>query len=262
MTALTLSSLSRSLGLSPRGRPVEETAPPPSIVPAGLIAEWRFNSGSGQTLIDYSGNGHHGRLGSTTGSDVNDPVWNAQGLSFDGVNDYVALPSLPSIGALDIVFRPTSTVNSTAASMALFSNIGAAGVLLGSSTALLTNEIVTIHESGAEGYASPNKRAAWTSGSEIISAAWHLLQLDYDPALAQRWHIRLDGVDKQNAAVSVPVAFLPGVGRLGANVSAAGTPYNGTIAYVIAYSGRFLADRDTNRTALTAFLAPRGITLP
>ncbi len=39
-------------------------------------------------LTDQTGNGHHGRLGSTTGADVNDPTWTAQGLSFDG-GDYV-----------------------------------------------------------------------------------------------------------------------------------------------------------------------------
>jgi hypothetical protein len=74
MTALNLISLSRSLGLSPRGRLVAEGVAP-AIVSDGLIAEWRFDQGAGQTLVDASGNGHHGQLGSTAGADVNDPTW-------------------------------------------------------------------------------------------------------------------------------------------------------------------------------------------
>ncbi len=88
MTALTLSSLSRSLGLSPRGRTATGVSIP--IVQAGLLAEWRFDDGAGQMLTDATGNGHHGQLGSTPGADVNDPTWQSYGLSFDG-NDRVLL---------------------------------------------------------------------------------------------------------------------------------------------------------------------------
>jgi concanavalin A-like lectin/glucanase superfamily protein len=89
MTSLTLSSLSRSLGLSPRRRAVAGVTFP--IVQDGLIAEWRLDDGAGQSLTDYSGNDHHGQLGSTAGADVNDPAWQSYGLSFDG-DDSVALP--------------------------------------------------------------------------------------------------------------------------------------------------------------------------
>ena len=59
-----------------------------AIVTAGLLAEWRFDEGTGQVLTDSTGNGHHGQLGSTTGADPEDPTWTAQGLSF-GIGDYV-----------------------------------------------------------------------------------------------------------------------------------------------------------------------------
>jgi hypothetical protein len=42
-----------------------------------LVAHWKFDDGSGQTAADSSF-GIHGTLGSSTGSDVNDPTW-AQG---------------------------------------------------------------------------------------------------------------------------------------------------------------------------------------
>lgn len=41
----------------------------------GLIKDWRFNEGFGQFAIDSSNSGHHGILGSTTSTDVNDPTF-------------------------------------------------------------------------------------------------------------------------------------------------------------------------------------------
>jgi hypothetical protein len=52
-----------------------------SLVPedaAGLVAYWRLNEGAGDVLYDITvptGQGHNGRLGSTYGEDINDPVW-------------------------------------------------------------------------------------------------------------------------------------------------------------------------------------------
>ncbi len=110
MTALSLNSLSRSLGLSPRRRTAHSAAP--TIVAPGLSAVWLFGDGAGQTLTDASGHGHHGQLGSTGGADVNDPSWTAQGLSFDGVDDDVRVPASPSPDTafhLDVVGQFLST---------------------------------------------------------------------------------------------------------------------------------------------------------
>ncbi|MBE2199050.1 MAG: LamG domain-containing protein [Anaerolinea sp.] len=73
---------------------------------AGLAAYYQMSNGSGTTLTDNSGNGHHGTLldGANNsppypGTDGIPPQWVASGafagprnaLAFDGVNDYVAL---------------------------------------------------------------------------------------------------------------------------------------------------------------------------
>jgi len=42
---------------------------------SGLLACWRMNEGAGQTLTDLTSNGYDGQLGSTTGTDDNDPDW-------------------------------------------------------------------------------------------------------------------------------------------------------------------------------------------
>jgi len=41
----------------------------------GLIAYWRMNEGSGQTVFDFSGSGYDLQLGSAPNSDTNDPAW-------------------------------------------------------------------------------------------------------------------------------------------------------------------------------------------
>ena len=43
----------------------------PAIVTDGLVAEYRFDDGSGETLADYGGNGYDLQLGSTSGADTN-----------------------------------------------------------------------------------------------------------------------------------------------------------------------------------------------
>lgn len=54
-----------------------------------LVASWPLNEGLGSVANDASGNGHDGTL-------FNDPTWNGDELSFDGVNDYV------DVGNLDV----------------------------------------------------------------------------------------------------------------------------------------------------------------
>lgn len=48
----------------------------------GLVAAYDFQQGdTPTTLYDISGNGHHGAITGAT--------WTAEGLQFDGTNDYV-----------------------------------------------------------------------------------------------------------------------------------------------------------------------------
>lgn len=42
---------------------------------AGLVGNWTFNEGSGQTAHDNTSNGLHGMLGQTTEEDIHDPLW-------------------------------------------------------------------------------------------------------------------------------------------------------------------------------------------
>lgn len=53
--------------LSDKNQPLSGNEP-------GLIAYWNMNEGEGQVLVDHAG-ANDGILGSTTGTDENDPVW-------------------------------------------------------------------------------------------------------------------------------------------------------------------------------------------
>ncbi len=58
------------------------------------IAAYSFDAGAGSVATDISGSGHHGTL-------VNGPTWGpghtGSALSFDGVNDYVQISTLPQL---------------------------------------------------------------------------------------------------------------------------------------------------------------------
>ncbi|MGB0757304.1 MAG: LamG domain-containing protein [Patescibacteria group bacterium] len=62
----------------------------------GPMSYWSFDEGYGQTAYDYASEGIDGELGSTSGSDTNDPTWASPEfckkggcLQFDGDDDYV-----------------------------------------------------------------------------------------------------------------------------------------------------------------------------
>lgn len=67
-----------------------------------------------QTLIDCSGNGNHGTLGSTAGVDTNDPAWNAQGLVFGGddkINISQVIQKLQGLSCFTLQFVAYSSVD-------------------------------------------------------------------------------------------------------------------------------------------------------
>jgi hypothetical protein len=263
MTVLGLRRHSKGLGLSPRHHRAAAGDAPPTIVQDGLVAEWRFDDGAGQTLTDHQG-GHHGTLGATSGAAADDPTWTAQGLSFDG-GDFVRLPSLPAIRGVDIVFRPNAVISAASPVQFLLANVRDSGVFsLGSATGLLTNEIVCHQLQQADGY-SNNWRVGWSHPSDTVSAAWHLLQTDVRPA-TEFWNIVLDGVEKDNVTAGAPQnLFVPGVWAIGSRAGPAlgVNPFSGAIAYLIFYgTARSNEQQAQNRAALASILAARGITLP
>ena len=67
-----------------------------NVAVTGLVAAYSFDEGTGATLVDRSGRGHHGTIAGAT--------WTTQGrfgsaLAFDGVNDWV---TVADTSALDL----------------------------------------------------------------------------------------------------------------------------------------------------------------
>ena len=78
-----------------------------TVNPAGLVAHWKFDEGSGTTASDASGNGNTGTL-------INGPQWTAgkvgNALYFDGIDDVITVADSNSLD-LSSAFTLSAWVN-------------------------------------------------------------------------------------------------------------------------------------------------------
>jgi hypothetical protein len=259
MTMLRLRRHSRGLGLSPRRRARRAAAP--GVVQAGLVAEWRFDNGSGQVLTDYAG-GHHGQLGSTTGSDANDPTWTLQGLSFDGSNDYVYTTDweFPSPAFhLDIVGRfNLVSVGGGTDFVATFGTTRTGAGDDDTSPFILFREGTTASVRVRIGNGVTNVLS--NVAGIVFDDNWHHLSIDYDGS-----QLTFEG--NQAIALVQTLGLTP-------NTITASTlfgiwhntvllPATMTLGYVTVYDGVFSSEQKAQQAAaLAAIMAARGITLP
>lgn len=98
---------------------------PPSWMKNALVAYYDpyrqyVTTGASQTLLDYSGRGNHGTLGASTSAGADDPSFTGTALSFDGVDDFVGLPTItaPSdagVTAIAVVKKTNTAANQTIA---------------------------------------------------------------------------------------------------------------------------------------------------
>jgi hypothetical protein len=81
----------------------------------GIVGQWLMNEGGGITIYDLSGNKNHGTLTNMANPPTASSGWTAgklgKGLSFDGVNDYVSIPTAgvsKDTGTISFWAKPTS----------------------------------------------------------------------------------------------------------------------------------------------------------
>ena len=220
---------------------------PEGIVRSGLVAHYRFDQGRGQTLWDYSGFKNHGTL--------NGPTWTPQGLSYDGVNNYVNVGNIgKEMRTLQIVFYNNNTVNAALAGQGLcgFSSGAADSITLGTWTGFLTDEILTISSVSGSG------RSGWCHATDSIAIGWHISDFVWD---GSKYRIILDGSEKPITVSGTPGILTATAFLLGAQPGPA-LYFNGKQAYCLLYN-RSLTDAEfiRNRQVIKAELAPRGVIL-
>jgi hypothetical protein len=222
------------------------------LVTDGLISEWKFDEGSGQTLADSVGS-NDGTLGTTAGSENEDPAWVTEGLDFAiGTGDkQVRIPSFFNPGtdgsfSLFIVGHYDASNSSVAT---LFSQAD------GPSTGRSWLEINPTDQIRSRiGGGTP------TITSPTVSTGWHSFCVTYDGSGNLRLY--LDG-GNESLFTSVSPESANGLMRIGISKVAGTGIYNDILSYALFYDKRIvLSEVSQNHTALKAILAGRGVSLP
>jgi hypothetical protein len=221
-----------------------------AIVTAGLVAEWRFDDGAGQVLTDYSGNGNHGQLGSTSGADAADPTWTAQGLSFDG-GDFVDCGTVGIAGTQSrtlIYVGRSSGTGSTQLMSAQWNESTSAGL----------RWTLRAVNSGGLKVRLEFEGGGQTSALPVVQNAWHFVGATQAGANANTCVMYANGASEAvtlNLALDTQNSF-----RFGRHNNLGQVCQ---FAYGLVYNRALSpAEVEQNRQALKAILAPRGITLP
>lgn len=244
------------LALSPRRR---GSALPP-IVESGLVAELRFDDGSGQQLTDYSGNANHGTLGTTGGADAADPAWATSPLrlEFDGGEVVVTEDiSLTNEVHIELIARLDAASGDFGEPAAIYT-----GTNNGSPFQIMKN--------GANAnllwrVGHGDGRIDITGSADVWDGGWHHLVLDVEGVAGEVTVTAYvdDAADGNDSAANTDMASATNPLTLGARDDGLAQPFTGAEAYVLLYDRHLsAAERAQNREALVARMAARGVTLP
>lgn len=213
---------------------------------SGLMAEFRYDDGSGQVLADYSGLANHGQRGAQAGADVSDFAWVTEGADFDGSDDFASIPLAAYTGEFTI------TIVFFASTQATSPLIGASD---NSSSGLLTNTSAKYFLRIVAGGSSSNTIASPSAGTweavTIRRNAADKIDLFRNDGAANR----LFGDVAQSGTTSL-------FNRLGRR--AEGVSFDSIQAAALFYTAA-LADAEIttqNYPYLQALVSGRGITLP
>jgi hypothetical protein len=222
------------------------------LIRQGLVAEYRFNEGSGQILYDYSGNNNHGMLGSTTGSDTNDPTYTREGASFT-TDDYIACPNISTINTTITVFY-TPQITTATGSGTLFSfTTGATtfgGIMFSAGTSAWEDEVITYFNNGG--------KTAYRAGT--VAAGWHILVTRWN---GTKYDLILDGVNLVTSVDGTPALVTDGTAYKIGTRSTPAVYLSGVVAFHAVYNRSITdAEESRNRAYLKSYLLrERGIAL-
>jgi hypothetical protein len=260
MSILSLRS-HRGLGLSPRRRAAAAGPTLPIIVQDGLVAEWRFDGGSGQVIVDHSGNGNNALLGPTPDADSGEPTWSSTGVDcvLNAANNWVSTGSTLGIsgGAARTVIcvAQMNRVDGNTEGPGFGSWTGGAGA--GSrwwfSPIFNTNNLAIITNGG--------QRHEFMALNPIPNATWTFVALTQSGANINTCVGYRDGAVEAataNVALSTTGSF-----EIQSRGSSSGVLTWGKVAYQVVYNRALSgAEVEQNRQTLKTILAGRGSTLP
>lgn len=181
-----------------------------TLIRNGMVAEYKFNEGTGLLVHDYTGNGYNGVMNSQL-------TWLPQGIYFNNGAGYVNCGNIgKQIKTISFVFATTTAIDKNSSAIGFCNLIGDhtaapnGSIRFGGVTGSLTNEIVTELHTPVVG---TDIRCGWCDASESISANdWHVIDMTWS---ATQYVFYLDGVSKTTTAVSTPILltvnnFTPG----------------------------------------------------
>jgi PKD repeat protein len=211
---------------------------------SGLVAAYGFDEGSGNTVMDASGRGHHGTISGAT--------WGSSGrygraLSFDGVNDWVTINDAASLDlttgmTLEAWVYPTATLSGWRTVIQKEQSGGSVYYLQANSD---TNQPAT--------GVFVNGEQILRGGARLAANTWTHLAATYDGA---RQRLYVNGVEVANRAQSGAIQASSGRLRIGGN-SVWGEYFQGRIDEVRVYNrplqvSEIKADMNTSVAAAAA----------
>ena len=166
--------------------------------------------------------------GTSVGSGLTEDRHSLYSMDFDG-SSHVTASYSGDVYACSIWFKPNATITTSTLVQYLIS-FGAQfdGILLGSSTSSLTDELITINNDN-----SGIGRSAYTATGGTISDSWHHICFNWTGSVYQIW---LDGVNVQNTSNGTPALINSSNIRIGKNSSGTARYFNGEIDEIAIFS--------------------------
>lgn len=173
---------------------------------AWVAAQWRMDEGSGQLVRDSSGNGLHGRLGSTSGDDETDPLWTSGrigegALAFPGGARSVFVPDSPLLEPPQVTAEAWVRRSGSPGPFAYVLSKGAS-TCVAASYAIYSGFAggLTFYVYNGSSYrlASPD------AGRSVWDGKWHHVAGTFDGALV---HLYIDGVEVGAGTPASAIAY-------------------------------------------------------
>jgi hypothetical protein len=169
-----------------------------------------MNEGKGQTVRDWSGNGNNGTLGSTSGTDDNDPSWIkgvffGSALRFDG-NDFVRIPDSPDLESQNLTVSAWVRADGSPGQLKYVMAKGQSGGCLANSYGLYTgdNGGLTFYVYDGSGSAAGFHFSPAAESSQVWDGRWHHVAGTYD---GQMLRLFVDGNEIRSGMPSTAPVF-------------------------------------------------------